>query len=403
MDALLPVIGQVARTVTPNPKCQGCMHYDSQRGRTGICEIGLSPSICGDGVNPTIGYAPMTTQGPTLFDVHAPNAGTPQQGPMPVAAIRIMVLGEEHANMVKSEYHRIKQENACRSCSEVRKGTVTQFSINEGCKCKPVKMSAIVETLEKSLSNFELAVLGDQKHSFASTFVRGVLSTKNNSLDDIKKALCDASVNKGIYGDDWLSQFRGTELFDDAHSLAVEELKQQEENLARRIKRDEQAKVRAAHMAKLRQEDEGSYGWEAEDRARQQLNIKKQKLLLQLAKVQQKNLASTKVEKSIKAPGMDVSRQAMERTHAVHSGSRPAADTRKMHLGASKLHAMAAKVHRQNGNKEMAQAHQAVSQSHGTMAAARTRKGHLDPTNAVRSSHSAALKTLSAHISKTSK
>lgn len=47
--------GQMAMRVKPNPKCNGCTHYDVNMG---ACQMGLVPDVCGDGSYPEIGYAP---------------------------------------------------------------------------------------------------------------------------------------------------------------------------------------------------------------------------------------------------------------------------------------------------------------------------------------------------------
>lgn len=47
--------GQMSMRVDPNPKCNGCLHYDQNMG---ACEIGMVPTVCGDGTYPEIGYAP---------------------------------------------------------------------------------------------------------------------------------------------------------------------------------------------------------------------------------------------------------------------------------------------------------------------------------------------------------
>lgn len=56
----LPGMGIMPRTVGANAKCEGCFHYDSKTGQSGLCMVGLQPTSCGDGEDPNNGYAPVT-------------------------------------------------------------------------------------------------------------------------------------------------------------------------------------------------------------------------------------------------------------------------------------------------------------------------------------------------------
>lgn len=46
--------------VTPNSKCEGCVHYDGNaQSKGGACEVGQQPAMCGTGADPKYAYAPL--------------------------------------------------------------------------------------------------------------------------------------------------------------------------------------------------------------------------------------------------------------------------------------------------------------------------------------------------------
>ena len=46
--------------VSPNSKCEGCVHYNGNaQSKGGACEVGQQPSMCGSGTEPKYGYAPL--------------------------------------------------------------------------------------------------------------------------------------------------------------------------------------------------------------------------------------------------------------------------------------------------------------------------------------------------------
>lgn len=47
----------VQRTIAPNPKCNGCLHYET---RATACLVALTPTECGEGSEPHAGYAPIS-------------------------------------------------------------------------------------------------------------------------------------------------------------------------------------------------------------------------------------------------------------------------------------------------------------------------------------------------------
>lgn len=61
--------------VTPNSKCEGCVHYDGNAAaKGGACEVGSAPALCGSGSEPKYGYAPLAELGPDEID----DLATPQ-------------------------------------------------------------------------------------------------------------------------------------------------------------------------------------------------------------------------------------------------------------------------------------------------------------------------------------
>lgn len=61
---------RIQRTpVTPNSKCESCVHYDGNAAaKGGACEVGTAPALCGGGSEPKYGYAPLAELGPDEID-----------------------------------------------------------------------------------------------------------------------------------------------------------------------------------------------------------------------------------------------------------------------------------------------------------------------------------------------
>lgn len=64
----------VQRTaVSQNSKCESCLHYDGSISKSGACEVGTQPFMCGDGSLPQFGYAPLAEMTPDIMaDLAAP-------------------------------------------------------------------------------------------------------------------------------------------------------------------------------------------------------------------------------------------------------------------------------------------------------------------------------------------
>ena len=149
-----------AQSVTPNPKCEGCLHYSAQQGPTGVCLIGLRPWLCGDGLSPAIGYAPLTSQIPENPGDQAPNAsvvgGSNENTLMFTGATT--VLGDEHAMMAKSLYADA-QSLIQKSCSLHSQHTPVQGQSNQyapifqACTCADVDMRQVAKSLKDQLPN----------------------------------------------------------------------------------------------------------------------------------------------------------------------------------------------------------------------------------------------------------
>lgn len=93
------------------------------------------------------------------------------------------------------------------------------------------------------------------------------------------------SVSKSFFGEDWITQFKGTKLFDAARDLREQEIALEEDDLKRRSSRMKHEKDRAAALAKLAA-PEGD-GWEEQHVRREKIRLKMQKLSLKLAELQQ--------------------------------------------------------------------------------------------------------------------
>jgi hypothetical protein len=91
----------------------------------------------------------------------------------------------------------------------------------------------------------------------------------------------DDKLEKSLYSEDWICQFKGTPLFKEAKKLCEQELSMQEAQLKRREERAKHDKARSAALDKLAKPE--SYDWQAEDTAREKIRIAKQRLILKLA------------------------------------------------------------------------------------------------------------------------
>jgi hypothetical protein len=291
MTLPIPGAGQMAQTVTPNAKCEGCLNYESQRGQSGVCIIGLRPWLCGDdGANPSMGYAPIAAAGPNVPSDQAPSAqvGTPGPDGTPVP-IKVVVLGEEHAQMVKSIAAELDkaQRADCIHCSIVTKSqgqtNITAPIVTESCDHPEITDFQVAKALVGKLTNRVQAQLTAKDIINFVSDVRGhglvfkAIETKED-LGDLRKSL---------YGDEWLNQFKYTPLFDEAAKLCEEEITIAEEQLTRRI--EQRKKYAAAPKVAAYADSDYEAMYDKQDK----LRIKKQKLILKLARHSQKKATET--------------------------------------------------------------------------------------------------------------
>lgn len=75
---------RIQRTpVQQNRKCESCLHYDGNaQAKSGACEVGTQPFMCGDGSAPRFGYAPLADMAPDVMDDLAAPTLTGQVGAM---------------------------------------------------------------------------------------------------------------------------------------------------------------------------------------------------------------------------------------------------------------------------------------------------------------------------------
>lgn len=184
--------GRVALEVLPNEKCNGCLHFDGQAGRTGACTIGLKPFSCGDdGSMADIGYAPIARgAGSYLPDMNTHGAHAPEAGPQEVSDLygsgpnrpvtfQEVSLGEEHVRFVKSMFtnHVKLQQSMCRLCKSI--GTIGAAPANtdpQSCTCEPIAARDIAKSLMQRLSNRERSVVDLED---ATAFVYEVIKGPN--------------------------------------------------------------------------------------------------------------------------------------------------------------------------------------------------------------------------------
>lgn len=307
------IVGQIAQTVTPNPKCESCLHYNAQRGASGVCEIGLRPIVCGDGTMPDMGYAPVSAIGPSIGGTHAPNGQAPIQsgknlipdsalynrggnggGEAQIVAMQVVALNEEHVDMVKSLDRQLAFTCRNHERSSSSRPAVAALHNQNDCTCKSASTRHVARALVKTLTNRVRNTLGDRIEDYTESFVRAVRS--GQSMDSLHKSLGATAVLKGYYGQEWLDQFKHTDLFDDAIALCEEELAVAEEQLKRRQDNAKQRLAREAALAKLPPEKYDSYDFSYTKE--EAIRLKKQKLQLKLAKHQQKQISGATVSKA---------------------------------------------------------------------------------------------------------
>ena len=195
--------GQVARTVQLNPKCTGCMHYISQSGLSGVCEIGLRPFQCGDGSFPSMGYAPVTSTGPDMAPapaiggrVYADDGSYPNK----TVAMPVVSLGEEQVEMVKSiEAELVKgvMYDCPLHSQSMRSMGVSSYSsqaFESTCRCEHVTDREIAKSFTRKLTNRERSRLGDAE---ILEFVSSVRKGKH-PMDCTCKKCMDMKKNKSL-------------------------------------------------------------------------------------------------------------------------------------------------------------------------------------------------------------
>lgn len=163
--------GRVAQEVQPNPKCHGCLHYDGQGGRTGVCTIGTKPFMCGEGDDQMTGYAPIARgAGSYLPDMsnHSVQAREAEtqfvsklygSGSTKPVQFQTVTLGEERERFVKSlvAQHMEMERRLCR----LHQGNGPSFGASpyhhapQSCSCSPPTDVSIAKALVSQLSNRE--------------------------------------------------------------------------------------------------------------------------------------------------------------------------------------------------------------------------------------------------------
>jgi hypothetical protein len=324
--------GRVAQEVFPNQKCEGCLHYDPQGGRTGVCTIGLRPDNCGDGEAADVSYAPIARgAGSYLPGMDATPARAAEVGPQDTSAmygagstrpvkIQQVSLGEEQLHVVKSmlEQHARLQKSQCLRCSMGAHGVGPHHTDPQSCSCRPIEAATIAKAIVGRMNNADrarasLEVVTQWVRDVAKAGFRlpalskSVPSEPVLSLADririegngghLRKIAVKAAaepkvdtVTKSFYSEDWIGQFKGTSLFDEARKLCEKELEMEEDDLKRRQESLKHDKARSEALDKLARPNRDD--WQEQDARRTKVRIAKQRLTLKLAGLHQKKLES---------------------------------------------------------------------------------------------------------------
>lgn len=94
--------------VRQNAKCDGCVHYNGSLAKSGACEVGQAPSMCGSGKEPKYGYAPLADIGPDEIDdlatplVNGSSGTMNEHGAMEQRVVmKTVCLGDEDLTIAK--------------------------------------------------------------------------------------------------------------------------------------------------------------------------------------------------------------------------------------------------------------------------------------------------------------
>lgn len=142
-----PGTGMMARTVFRNAKCDDCLHFDAQKGLTGVCMIGQQPANCGEGDYPLMGFAPLEMGG----------------GPNIPARLVQPLSDATHVPLVRSIVSKLEEA--------IRHGCPMHATkaISEGdCKCRNVSKTIAADAFWENLPNRTRAVT---KREDADAFV----------------------------------------------------------------------------------------------------------------------------------------------------------------------------------------------------------------------------------------
>lgn len=254
--------------VMRNSKCDGCLHFDANRGREGVCTIGENPHSCGAGDQPSYGYAPIEhlAPEPTLMTTSAqpPSPGAADMSYSRIA-MQVVSLGEEHIDMVKSLVRDATEQTLRKSVGQVF--------------IKEPSDDVIARRLSTHLNNRQRYMLGKDSDAVLKSFVHHARTGK--SLGDVASNV-RSDLLKSIYGTtEWLSRFSGTKLFDRALAICNSEIAQEEERI----------KKREAELAKRRKEPPKPVmesAWEQDNMRESKLMVRKRRLEVELLQLTQK-------------------------------------------------------------------------------------------------------------------
>lgn len=170
--------GQLAQVVEPNSKCEGCMHYEPNQARSGLCMIGLRPWLCGDGNAQQVGYAPIAAQREVTADAQAVAgvAEIPTEPGVPIVTVSLDSLHEELVAEIVGNLEPV-YKSSCR----LHKSSVMAGPYNPGayipteCACRTLPDTVVAKALLDALApRYRTTVSLDE----ATAFVARVRSTR---------------------------------------------------------------------------------------------------------------------------------------------------------------------------------------------------------------------------------
>lgn len=187
--------------VTPNSKCESCVHYDGNAAaKGGACEVGTSPALCGNGTERKYGFAPLDELGPDEIDDLATPSLVGASGAMnehgeieQMIKMKRVVLGDEDLSIAQ-RIHGELQGIAKKSIGYAQ-GEVNAFAGAELAQQRYGQPKHMLYTVAKSLRDLHFAPRKQRKYDVVAVldfmFDRGLPVTDD---DYIAAGICKSDV-----------------------------------------------------------------------------------------------------------------------------------------------------------------------------------------------------------------